>query len=380
MRYKIAIDASRSKSGGGKAHLIGILNELDPTRFNIDQIHVWSYRTLLNDLPDEPWLVKHCPEATEKSILGQLWWQYNTLHKEVEEQGCQVLLNTSAGTVCQFQPAVTMSRDMLSFERREIARFGFGREWLRLFILRYTQKKSLKDSTGALFLTKYAADTIQTWTGKIPTYRIIPHGTGQNFRNNKLKISFPINGEREIKCLYVSNVDRYKHQWNVAKAIYNLRKKGHHISLRLVGGGKGPAQARLEKVLEEIDPNSEFVVQDIFLKHQQIPPIISESDIFIFASSCENMPNTLVEAMACGIPIACSNLGPMPEVLLDGGVYFDPEDVESITNSVEILINEKEKREFSAKRSKELSKQYSWKRCAHETMNYLIDIYKKGKK
>ena len=35
------------------------------------------------------------------------------------------------------------------------------------------------------------------------------------------------------------------------------------------------------------------------------------------------MPNTLVEAMASGLPIACSDRGPMPEVLGDGGVLFD---------------------------------------------------------
>ena len=45
----------------------------------------------------------------------------------------------------------------------------------------------------------------------------------------------------------------------------------------------------------------------------------------IFASSCESSSCVLIENMASGLPIACSNRGPMPEVLKDGGVYFDPE-------------------------------------------------------
>jgi len=44
--------------------------------------------------------------------------------------------------------------------------------------------------------------------------------------------------------------------------------------------------------------------------------------------------NILVEAMASGLPIACSNRGPMPEVLGDAGVYFDPEDPHDIARAL----------------------------------------------
>ena len=68
-----------------------------------------------------------------------------------------------------------------------------------------------------------------------------------------------------------------------------------------------------------------------------MPEYLSKSNIFIFASSCENMPITLIEGMASGLPIACSDRGPMPEVLQDGGVYFNPEDCKSIVFAIEKL-------------------------------------------
>ena len=46
--------------------------------------------------------------------------------------------------------------------------------------------------------------------------------------------------------------------------------------------------------------------------------------------------------MASGIPIACSNRGPMPEILRDGGIYFDPENVDSIKDALELMINDTE--------------------------------------
>jgi glycosyltransferase involved in cell wall biosynthesis len=91
------------------------------------------------------------------------------------------------------------------------------------------------------------------------------------------------------------------------------------------------------------------------------------------------MPNTLVEAMAAGLPIACSNRGPMPEVLEDGGVYFDPEDPGSIAGAIEDLITDPGKRTRMAARAKELSRQYSWTRCARETFSFIVKITERVK-
>ena len=109
--------------------------------------------------------------------------------------------------------------------------------------------------------------------------------------------------------------------------------------------------------------------------HSEIPAYLADADIFIFASSCENMPNTLVEAMASGLPIACSDRGPMPEILKDAGVYFDPENPESISTAVFELVKSHELRNKLANSAYQLSTQYSWARCASETWRYLSDTW-----
>ena len=133
-----------------------------------------------------------------------------------------------------------------------------------------------------------------------------------------------------LRCLYVSNAAPYKHQWHVVRAVADLRRRGFDLRLVLVGGGTGAAQQRLEAELALSDPRREFVTTIGLLPAERLPSVLAEADLFVFASSCENMPNTLVEAMAAGLPIACSNRGPMPEVLADGGVAFDPESPPSI--------------------------------------------------
>jgi glycosyltransferase involved in cell wall biosynthesis len=106
---------------------------------------------------------------------------------------------------------------------------------------------------------------------------------------------------------------------------------------------------------------------------------LASNDLFVFASSCENLPVTLLEAMAVGLPIACSNRGPMPEVLEDGGVYFDPENAVSIANAVEQIIVDSTLRTRIATKAKSLSEQYSWARCADETWKFIVETYRSVK-
>jgi glycosyltransferase involved in cell wall biosynthesis len=376
----LGIDASRNRSGGAKAHLIGILSEYDPTKCNIKEIHVWSYRSLLDQLPDYPWLIKHNPIALEQSLTQQLWWQATRLSKEVKSTGCNILFATDASTLCRYEPMVVLSQDMLSYEPGVMRYFGYGLARLRLLAILVLQNQAFRRAASVIFLTRYAGKVIQHSCGLLPAVAYIPQGVDEVFKQTQVLCSWPISGERPIRCIYVSNTEMYKHQWVVVKAIALLRDCGYDLTLKLVGGGSGPAQQLLQAAISVFDDDRNFVEQLVFLPHAQLPALLADADLFIFASSCENMPVTLVEAMAVGLPIACSNRGPMPEVLADGGVYFDPEDAHSIAAAVKHIIQSPDLRLAVAQQSRAHSRQYNWSRCADETFTFIADTYLKTNK
>ena len=379
MAFKLGINASRARSGGAIAHLVGVLGEVNPADFGVSEVHIWSHAKLLAAIPTAPWLIKHSPLELERSLLRQMWWERFSLPKELQQSGCTILLNVDAGSVCQFWPAVTMSRDMLSYEPGEIERYGISISRLRLIALRYVQNASLKFTAGAIFLTRYAAHVIQKSCGPLTNIAYIPHGVGSDFRSNTSDQHWPETGERPIRCLYISNALPYKHQWHVVEAVAGLRNRGLDLQLMLVGGGEGRAQKRLDMQIAKLDPKRVFVTQHAFVPQHTLPDFLAKADLFVFASSCENMPNTLVEAMATGLPIACSNRGPMPEVLEDGGVYFDPENPDSIAAAIEDLITNPDKRSELAMRAKNLSCNYSWLRCANETFAFIAQTAERTK-
>jgi glycosyltransferase involved in cell wall biosynthesis len=276
-----------------------------------------------------------------------------------------------------FHPIVTMSRNMLPFEWRELRRYRLSWTSLRLLLLRRTQSRSFRQADGLIFLTQYARDGVMraVKTSAAQT-AIIPHGVDGRFVRAPRE-QLPIgsySADRPFRILYVSIVNLYKHQWHVAEAVAQLRAEGLPVLLELAGPAYPPALARLKTTLGRVDPAAEFVRYLGGVPYGGLHTLYARADLCVFASSCENLPNILLEGMASGLPIACSNRGPMPEVLGDAGVYFDPEDPNDIARALHELIESPMLRSRLAQASFERAPRYSWRRCADETLSFLAEV------
>lgn len=89
--------------------------------------------------------------------------------------------------------------------------------------------------------------------------------------------------------------------------------------------------------------------------HDDVLSEMLSSDLFVFPSYTEGFPNVILEAMACGIPIIASEVGAIPEMLDNGkcGILIQPQDVMSVKNAVEALVNDEERKALLSKCSKE---------------------------
>ena len=172
----------------------------------------------------------------------------------------------------------------------------------------------------------------------------------------------------------MSIVNVYKHQWHVVDAVHRLRVLGWNLELDLVGPAYGPAQRRLDSALRQFDPQSSWVTVHGDLPHKQLHRLYLQADIGIFASSCENMPNILLETMAAGLPVACSNRGPMTEILGEAGLYFDPEVPAEIAACLRKLLESPQLSADLAIASHRKAQQYTWSRCADETLMFLSNV------
>ncbi len=101
---------------------------------------------------------------------------------------------------------------------------------------------------------------------------------------------------------------------------------------------------------------------------ESLPTLYSHAAAFVFTSTCENCPITLMEAMACGVPVACSKVPPMPEVCGDAAVYFDPWKVEEIRDALVTLLDSPALAEQMRRRSLERVQEFDWRKTAQKTL------------
>ena len=108
---------------------------------------------------------KTLSKRIDQKYTFQLLWQRFKLSRSLTKSSCDIVLNLDAGTVNTYSPAVTMSRDMLSYEPGEMQRYKYSLPWLRLLIIKYVQAWALKRASSVVFLTRYASEVIQKFTG-----------------------------------------------------------------------------------------------------------------------------------------------------------------------------------------------------------------------
>ncbi len=373
----IGIDASHLIGGGGITHLVEFLRAADPEKQCVSLVVIWGRAETLARLPDQRWLKKVNPDALNRGLLWRLLWQRFRLSREAQSAGCDVLFIPGGSYVGSFRPIVAMSQNLLPFDWLELRRYGVSKRALRLLLLRYIQGWSFRRADGVIFLTEYARKAVIEVTGQIAgKVAIIPHGVDSRFEaapRKQLDIS-NYSLERPFKILYVSSINLYKHQCRIAEAVADLRKAGLPVILNLVGPGYPPSLRSLKHTMSKVDPQGEFIKYLGMVPYAEVHIKYQQAELAVFASSCENMPNILIESMASGLPIVCSNRGPMPEVLGKAGVYFDPERHDEILLAMRTLINSPGLREEKAHAAYGRAQQFTWERCASETIRFLSGI------
>jgi glycosyltransferase involved in cell wall biosynthesis len=281
-----------------------------------------------------------------------------------------------------YHPNAGMSRNMLIFDKNENRRYGFS--WLRLkfFILNLVQKKAFYNNDLIIFISNYAKTTVQTHLKRdLSGMPIINHGINSKFVKEP-RIQRPISefsSDRPFNLLYVSPITVYKHQWILVRAVARLREEGYPVVLDLAGGSYSPSYQKYNAELANIKDHNQFIRYHGVVPYAEIEKLYKHAEGFVYCSTCENMPNILIEAMTSGLPICCSNYMPMPEFLGESDFYFDPTNEESVYKALKRFLQNDILRQKNAQASFERAKKYSWDDCAQKTFSVLFTIAKPTK-
>ena len=371
----IGIDATNLNMGGGRTHIVNMLNSIDWDKHPSDRIVLYAKEELLRKITDHPSIKK----VTNKYLNGNLLMRYYWLifHSKSEYKENDILFSPSGLYCGTFRPYVTMSRNMLLFDKKERKRQG-GKLRVKLEISRLLQIFSLKRANGIIFISDYARTSITSQLNLDNHFVIkICHGISSQFKYLPQDRVFERESGHCIELLYVSHIYGYKHPWNVVKATSILKNRGYDVKLKIIGGGDPQAIQKLNDTIKSIPQGDSFISYLGMLPHDKIHTYYKMADIFVYASTCENMPNILIEAMSASLPVACSNYQPMPEFVRDAGLLFDPLDINNIADVVERLIISPQLRTLFGNKAYDYSCSFNWSETAERTLNFLAETHDK---
>jgi len=317
------------------------------------------------------------PEGTAERI----WWENKDLRSHANRLDADLLyFPLHITNFINSFPKVSAVRNAAPFYPEAHAGAS-ARERLRLWALWAATRRTIAQSEAVLFFSEATYERVtRSIPGAAEKGVVVPHGIPLGFE--------PIKPNREIYYAYnlpdrfllsVSNIARYKNLLELVDGYAVAREQVDLPPLCLAGK---VVDAGYERELRDLI--AAHRLQDSFrllgcVDHGDLPQLHSACDLFVFSSACENSPVTLVEALACGDAIACSNVASMPELCGDAAAYFDPYNPTDIGATVADLWSDEQRRKRLETAALRRAETFEWAEATEKISSIFTSVTREGR-
>jgi len=191
---------------------------------------------------------------------------------------------------------------------------------------------------------------------------------------------YPRNLEKEPgKVLFVGRLAPQKGCEYLIKAVQDL-----DVNLSIVSPQSNPKTVERLKLLDknrrvkfEFGLSDEELVNEYCTSNVTILPSVYMDYYGKFHAIPELLGLTLLESMACGTPVICTNVGGMPEIVKDGktGFMVNPNDVKGLRDGIEYFMNNpKQVRIFGERGRNQVLESYTWDSVARRCLSFYKDF------
>jgi glycosyltransferase involved in cell wall biosynthesis len=174
--------------------------------------------------------------------------------------------------------------------------------------------------------------------------------------------------------LYAGYLTKRKGVYELLEAIYRVQKK--YPDILLIMCGAGPEEKTLQRLMREkgIEHTVRMVGE---VEPEQMNKWMQASDLFVLASHTEGMPNVIMEAMACGLPVVATAVGGLPGVIGDcnGALLVPSKNINELEKAIAKVINDDQlQRSMQIAARKRAEEQFGANRNANMILDYLQKI------
>lgn len=172
--------------------------------------------------------------------------------------------------------------------------------------------------------------------------------------------------------LYVGGISPHKNLEGLVHAMAGLETDAQLV---IVGDEKRDSALTCGRELRQAISRlglAERVTFTGFMPDDDLVAIYNAASLLVLPSFEEGFGLPVIEAMACGTPVAVSQIGALVELAGDAGLVFDPLDTGDMTSTIDRILQSAELQETMRQRGLERSERYSWGKAAEQTMSVLM--------
>lgn len=190
--------------------------------------------------------------------------------------------------------------------------------------------------------------------------------------------SFRFRERRPLRPLFLSNRS-FEPLYNVACVLRAFALVQQRLpEARLTIAGDGSLRGELEKLVRDLRlRNTEFVGP---VPHEKMPALYDSTDILLNASNIDNMPLSIIEAFAVGMPVVTTNAGGIPYIVTDGetGLLVEREDQQAMAEGALRLLADEELALRIMRNGLDECRKYSWAAVRDKWLKIYQDIAERG--
>ncbi len=172
--------------------------------------------------------------------------------------------------------------------------------------------------------------------------------------------------------LYVGTLHPRKNLVRLVQAFGQVLGRLDPSLCLVLAGQKGWLYDEIAKEIERWDLSGRVVLPG-YVPAQDLPALLSGALAFLFPSLYEGFGFPVLEAMACGTPVICSNTSSLPEVAGEAACLVNPLDTAELAQAIYAVCTGEEVRRAMAQRGLEQAQHFDWTRCAGEIMHVLAE-------
>ncbi len=172
--------------------------------------------------------------------------------------------------------------------------------------------------------------------------------------------------------LYVGTLQPRKNLGRLLDAYATLISQGRDVHL-VIAGKKGWLHEPLFAQVRQLGLEG-WVHFTGYVPQEDLPALISAARVFVLPSLYEGFGFPVLEAMACGTPVVCSNVSSLPEVAGDAAILVSPHDTAQLVQAVSRVLDDNELRHELTQKGLRQVTHFRWERCAQETLRILQGV------